>query len=124
MVVVQNKNKNVSVILVSNRAGSGRMFYHKFESGVLFATDLRFLLNIIKLDINHLGIYSILKYGAITEPITISNNISAVPPAHLLKYDLSTNTYHTISYFKFNYVTVFNLIISAYCLYFSQFSGF
>jgi asparagine synthase (glutamine-hydrolysing) len=103
MVIVQRTKKSKSVTLVSNRAGSGRMFFYKMESGVLFASDLRFLLMIVKFDINHLGIYSILKYGAIPEPMTISNNISAVPPAHLLKYDLTSKTYNTRSYFKFKF---------------------
>ncbi|UCE08072.1 MAG: hypothetical protein JSW07_08600, partial [bacterium] len=103
MAIVQRTNKNKVLILVSNRAGSARMFFYKMESGVLFASDLRFLLMIVKFDINHLGIYSVLKYGAIPEPMTISNNISAVPPAHLVKYDLTSKKYSTSSYFKFKF---------------------
>jgi len=101
MVIVQRTKKDKSVTLVSNRAGSGRIFFYKMESGVLFSSDLRFLLGIVKLDVNHLGIYSVLKYGAIPEPMTISNNISAVPPAHLLKYDLTSKKYNTSSYLHF-----------------------
>jgi len=103
MAIVQRSKQNKVLTLVSNRAGSARMFFHKMESGVLFSSDLRFLLRIVKLDVNHLGIYSVLKYGAIPEPMTISYNISAVPPAHLLKYDLTTQKDITSSYFKFKF---------------------
>jgi hypothetical protein len=40
MVIVQNTKKNKLVTLVSNRAGSGRIFYHHTDFGVIFASDL------------------------------------------------------------------------------------
>jgi len=103
MVIFKNTENQKSLYLVSNRAGSGRIYYHKMESGILFSSDLRFLLKIIYFDVNRKGIYSILKYGAIPEPMTISNNIHAIPPAHFLEYNLKSNEISTDSYFKFEF---------------------
>ena len=103
MVVVEKSKKQKTVFLVSNRAGSGRIFYHRLTSGILFSSDLRFLLRIVRFDVNTTGIYSILKYGAIPEPMTISKNLSAVPAAHYMKYDLTNNDYSTQPYFKFQF---------------------
>ncbi|MBU4184677.1 MAG: asparagine synthase [Proteobacteria bacterium] len=103
MAIFKNTENQKSLHLVSNRAGSGRIYYHKMESGILFSSDLRFLLKIINFDVNRKGIYSILKYGAIPEPMTISNNISAIPPAHFLEYDLKINKILIDSYFKFEF---------------------
>ena len=103
MVIVDNTDGRKAVFLASNRAGSGRMFYHTLTSGILFCSDLRFLLKIVPLDVSNIGIYSILKYGAIPEPMTISKNISAVPPAHYMKYDLNDNGYSISPYFKFDF---------------------
>ena len=103
MVIFKNKENQKSLYLVSNRAGSGRIFYHKMDSGILFSSDLRFLLKIIDFDVNKKGIYSILKYGAIPEPMTINNNIHAIPPAHFLEFDLKLNGISTHSYFKFEF---------------------
>lgn len=103
MSIFENTENQKSLFLVSNRAGSGRIYYHKMEAGILFSSDLRFLLKFINLDVNRLGIYSILKYGAIPEPMTISNNIYAIPPAHFLEYDMKINKILTDSYFKFEF---------------------
>jgi len=103
MSIFKNTENQKSLYLVSNRAGSGRIYYHKMESGILFSSDLRFLLKLIDFDVNRKGIYSILKYGAIPEPMTISNNIYAIPPSHFLEYDLKINEILTDSYFKFEF---------------------
>jgi len=102
MVFVE-KEPVIKICLVSNRAGAGRMFYHIMNHGILFSSDLRFLLDIIPFDVNRTGIYSIIKYGAIPEPLTISNNVSAVPAAHFLKYNLIQNQHSTHPYFKYEF---------------------
>ena len=50
-----------------------------------------------------MGIYSILKYGAIPEPITISNNVSAVPAGNYMRYDLENHAYSICPYLKFEF---------------------
>lgn len=103
MVIVDKTDGQKAVFLVSNRAGSGRMYYHLIDSGIFFCSDLRFLLKIVPFDVSNIGIYSILKYGAIPEPMTISSNISAVPAAHYVKYNLNDNGYSISPYFKFDF---------------------
>ena len=60
MAIVDKTKGPMSLFLVSNRAGSGRMFYHKVKAGMVFSSDLRFLLKIVPLDVSNIGIYSIL----------------------------------------------------------------
>ena len=103
MIIVAQDGAQKTLFLVSNRAGSGRMYYHLIDTGILFCSDLRFLLTIVSFEVNNIGIYSILKYGAVPEPMTINNNISAIPAAHYIKYDLNYNDYSIIPYFKFGF---------------------
>lgn len=103
LIVIERIQKDTNLYLVSNRAGNGRMYYHLTETGILFSSDIRFLLKIVPLDVNDLGVYAILKYGAIPEPLTISNNIAAVPPAHYLQYSVGSGNCRTKSYFQLEF---------------------
>ena len=103
MALARRAGQRIELFLCSNRAGSGRIYYHKLEAGILFSTDLRFLLEIIPLAVSSLGFYAVLKYGAIPEPLTISENISAVPPAHCLKFDLESGGHAVSPYYKFQF---------------------
>ncbi len=103
MAIASRTKDDRTLLLVSHRAGSGRIYYHKLAGGIVFSSDLRFLLNVIPLDVNPLGIYSLLKYGSILEPLTISRNISAVPVAHFAKYDLSQGEDSLHPHFKFRF---------------------
>ena len=103
MILVSRMNGGKNLFMVSNRAGAGRIYYHRLPTGILLASDLRFLLRIIPFNVSISGIYSILKYGAVPEPMTISNDVLAVPPAHYVKYDLNSGEYSTKSYFKLEF---------------------
>jgi len=103
LIIIERMKKDTSLYLVSNRAGNGRMYYHTMESGILFSSDMRFLLKIVPLQVNDIGVYAILKYGAIPEPMTISENIAAVPPAHYLQYHVRSSTCRTKVYFQFEF---------------------
>ena len=103
MVCVDKRGEEVTLYLVSNRAGSGRLYHHTMNGGTVFSTDLRFLLSVVGCEVNRLGIYSILKYGAIPEPMTISSNVRAVPAAHVLKYEVQAGRQKTEPYFKFRF---------------------
>jgi asparagine synthase (glutamine-hydrolysing) len=103
LVSVERRDGDTDVCLVSNRAGNGRMYYYTMESGILFSSDLRLLLKIVPFDMNDVGVYAILKYGAIPEPMTISRNIAAVPPAHYLHADVRRGTHRIGSYFQFEF---------------------
>jgi asparagine synthase (glutamine-hydrolysing) len=103
MAVLWRRGADKGLYLASNRAGSGRIYYHTLDSGILFSSDLRFLLSLIPLEVSPIGVYALLKYGAIPEPLTIGEGISAVPPAHYLKYDLSTGEHAARPFFKFHF---------------------
>ncbi len=103
MAVVSRDAHECALYMASNRAGSGRIYYHQLPSGILLSSDLRFLLSIIPLDVNPLAIYSILKYGSIMPPLTISRNISVVPAAHYGKYDLRTGELSVRPFYKFKF---------------------
>ena len=76
LVLVERRKAETDVYLVSNRAGNGRMYYSSIESGILFSSDLRFLLNIVPLEVNDVAVYAIVKYGAIPEPMTLNPDCS------------------------------------------------
>lgn len=103
MIIIEHADEDTELYLVSNRAGNGRMYYCATGSGILFSSDFRFLLKIFPFDLNDLGIYSIIKYGAIPEPLTISKNIKAVPAAHYFHIKLRSNTSRTNVYFQFEF---------------------
>jgi len=103
MIIIDQSNDDTELYLTSNRAGNGRIYYNIVDSGILFSSDIRFLLRIIPFDPNALGIYSILKYGAIPEPLTISNNVMAVPAAHFVHKKIGSDTIQTHAYFQFEF---------------------
>ena len=103
MAVVSKTGDSRTLYLASNRAGAGRIFYHKLESGIVFSSDLRFLLSIVPFDVNRLAIYSILKYGSVPEPLTISRTTSAVPAGHYLEYDIIGARDSLHPYFQFDF---------------------
>ena len=103
LIIVERKQEDIELYLVSNRAGNGRIYYSTLDSGILFSSDLRFLLKILPLETNDPAIYGILKYGATPEPLTISRNISAVPPAHYLHYTVNSGTCQSHTYFQFDF---------------------
>jgi asparagine synthase (glutamine-hydrolysing) len=103
MVVVDRRTDDPALYLVSHRAGNGRMYYTTTAAGLLFASDIRFLLRIVPLDVNEAALYAILKYGGVPEPLTISKAISAVPPAHYLRYQINRRTSEMRVYFQFEF---------------------
>jgi len=103
MAIAEAAGEERSLYLVSHRAGSGRVYYHRLESGIVFATDLRFLFGLVPPAISRQSVYSILKYGSVPEPLTVSHNISAVPPGHFLKYEIPSARESIRPYFKFRF---------------------
>jgi hypothetical protein len=65
LIIIDRSNAEIEIYLVSNRAGNGRMYFSKIESGIIFSSDIKFLLKVLPFDVNDLGIYALLKYGAI-----------------------------------------------------------
>jgi asparagine synthase (glutamine-hydrolysing) len=103
MAVLRRSGEEAVLYLASHRAGSGRMYYAATGSGILFASDLRFLLGALGGRPSPLGIYAILKYGAVPEPLTVGENVSAVPVAHYLRCELRGGAQRTAPYFRFRF---------------------
>ena len=101
MAVVDKKSR--TLFLVSSRAGSGRIYYHELEGGIVFSSDLRWLMRAVEFRRNDVAVYAILKYGAVPEPLTINERVSAVPAAHYLKYKVEAgkSSLHCCYKFKF-----------------------
>jgi asparagine synthase (glutamine-hydrolysing) len=103
MAAVLRQGGGTTLFMVSNRAGSGRIYYHLTRSGVVFCSDLRVLLKMIPLEVSRLAIYSILKYGAIPEPLTLSSNVRAVPPSHYVKHEIGNGAQSSATFFKLRF---------------------
>ena len=103
MAVAFNRGAQPSLFLASNRAGSGRIYYHRLKKGIVFCSDLRFLLRIAPFEVNRLAIYAILKYGSIPEPLTIGEHVYAVPPAHYLHYRVADGAESLSPYFRYQF---------------------
>lgn len=103
MAVASRQAAGIYLYLVSNRAGSGRMYYRKLEDGIVFCSDLRFLLKVADFEISRKAAYSLLKYGCIPDPLTIAEHVSAVPAAHYLKYCAETGEESFAPYFKYEF---------------------
>jgi asparagine synthase (glutamine-hydrolysing) len=103
MAVALRRGGETTLFLASHRAGSGRIYHHTTGSGLVFSSDLRFLLGVVGCETSPLGIYSILKYGAVPEPLTISESVRAVPPSHCAAYELRTGAERTAPYFRLRF---------------------
>lgn len=103
LIVVDRRQTEMTLYLVSHRAGNGRMYHAAINSGLLFASDIRFLLRVLPLTVNEPAVYALLKYGGVPEPMTISQNIAVVPPAHYLRYNVRTGVSQTHAYFQFEF---------------------
>ncbi len=103
MAAIRKAGADTTLLLASNRAGSGRIYYHTLDSGILFSSDLRFLLAVIPFQVSRMAIYALLKYGAIPEPLTIGVNVFAVPTAHCLEYNVSSGKHETRPFFRLQF---------------------
>lgn len=106
MALAYKRRAELSLFLISNRAGSGRIYYSELGGGIVFSSDLRLLIRTVGFQRNDVAAYSILKYGAAPEPLTISEAVSAVPPGHYLKYNLETGKSSLHCYYKFKFEEV------------------
>ncbi len=103
MAVALNRDSGKYLFLASHRAGSGRMYYHLPGGGILFCSDLRFLLKLVPFEVSLKALYAMLKYGSIPEPLTIGERIFAVPPAHYLKMNIVDGEASAAPYFKYRF---------------------
>lgn len=97
-----SENKT-DIIISSNRASAGKMYYRPLEDGISFSSDFTQLLRFGELNINDKGVYAIIRYGACPAPLTISREIHAVPPSHYAVFDIYGKHIKTRPYFQFDF---------------------
>ncbi|MBN2364915.1 MAG: hypothetical protein EH225_02090 [Calditrichaeota bacterium] len=103
LIIVEKNRDDVILHLTSNRAGNGRIYYYQTDSGILFSSDIRFLFQILPFKVNDLALFAILKYGAVPEPLTISEDFFAVPPGKYLHYTFKDSSCRIKPYFQFEF---------------------
>lgn len=93
------------LLLFSNRATSGRMYYFFQNDEFFFSNDFTLLASIKDFELSQAGLYSYLKYGAVPEDITFDKQIKSVPVGHYFKLDYDNHCGDYFSYFQFDYRT-------------------
>jgi len=91
------------LVLSSNRAAGGRIYYRYINSGVVFSSNFSFLMRLAAFKINLKAFYSIVKYGASPSPLTIASDIYSVPPAHFAVFTSSNLKGSLYPYYKFRF---------------------
>ena len=60
------------------------VFYTTMANGIALSNDLRLLIRLTGLDLDERAVYSLLQYGAIMPPFSISRQIQRIPNGHIL----------------------------------------
>ncbi|HEU5348104.1 MAG TPA: asparagine synthase C-terminal domain-containing protein, partial [Ktedonobacterales bacterium] len=62
-----------------------QMFYTASANGIALSNDLRLLIRLTGLDLDERAVFSLLQYGAILPPFSISRQIQRIPNGHTLQ---------------------------------------
>jgi len=103
MVYFERENNGGKITLSSSRLGPGKMYYRSINGGLAFSTDFTALLKFSPINLNDTALYYVVRYGYSPPPMTISENIQAVPTTHWAAFDLIGNNIETTPYFKFDF---------------------
>lgn len=103
LIYFRTHESDAHIILSSNRASAGKIYYRSLKDGIAFSSDFTELLKFGEFNLDEKGLFSIVRYGACPAPFTISRNIQAVPPAHYVVFNLYGKHVRTQSYFKFDF---------------------
>ncbi|MEM3769701.1 MAG: asparagine synthase C-terminal domain-containing protein [Candidatus Bathyarchaeia archaeon] len=86
------------LLLASNRAAAGRIYYKRIQEGLVFSNNFLCLMKMGEIDLNWDAVYAIIKYGAPPDPLTISKDIFSIPVGHygicsIPKFNISIQPY-------------------------------
>lgn len=97
-----NKQK---LLLVRDRFGIKPLYYSNAFNEFIFASELKAIVKNSnhKYNIDFTAFADYFTYRYIPSPKTIWQNISKLPPAHFLDFDISTSKYTVTEYWKVNY---------------------
>lgn len=89
--------------LASNRAAAGRVYYRHIQNGLVFSNNFLSLMKMGEINLDWDAIYSIIKYGAPPDPLTISRDIFSIPVGHYGVYSFPKFSISINPYFQFDF---------------------
>lgn len=92
-------NRNHKIILGRDIIGEKPLYYCKDKSGFYFATLTKALKSVCQVSLNYKAIWDFLTFGFVVEPMSVYNEIYALPKGSFLSLDCSSLEY-TITSFK------------------------
>jgi asparagine synthetase B (glutamine-hydrolysing) len=124
------RKEDLRLHLASDRANTNRIYYRYIDGGgLMFSSSFSILSHLDLSKINYEAIYSILKYGCIPPPLSPSEQIYVVPPAHYIVFNSSKPVFES-PYFKFSFteehganLDTLNTILNTISEVLSQLSG-
>jgi asparagine synthase (glutamine-hydrolysing) len=96
--------KKDKYLIYTDHIGDKQVFYSQFKEDLLFATDMRFIIETLKknnktLSLNKTGAYLVLTHGFVIEDHTLVEEVKKLSAGHYLKYD--SNGLQEIQYHRF-----------------------
>ena len=88
--VLEKTGKNARLHLISHRLGPGRMYYRFLEDGIVFSSDVRVLAKVAPAKPNPMGLWSIIAWGSVPEPLSVLDGIFAVPVGQAVTFELGS----------------------------------
>ena len=71
--------------VISQPLSPEHLFYTMIGNGIALSNDLRLLIRLTGLDLDERAVYSLLQFGAILPPFSISRQIQRIPNGHALR---------------------------------------
>lgn len=88
--VIEKTQTGDRLHLISHRLGPGRMYYRFLDDGIVFSSDVRVLAKVAPAKPNSMGLWSIIAWGAVPEPMSALDGIFAVPVAQAATFELGS----------------------------------
>lgn len=81
-------------LIYTDHIGDKQVFYSQLTDGLLFGTEMRFMVETLKanhlpITLNKTGAYLVLTHGFTIEDHTLVTEVKRVAPGHYLRYDIS-----------------------------------
>ena len=92
-------------LIFTDHIGDKQVFYAKLEEGLLFGSEMRFMVETLKANkipvtIDKTGAYLVLTHGFVIEDHTLVNEVKKLSAGHYLKYDV--NGLQEVQYHRFS----------------------
>ena len=99
-------SKKQKIYLVRDRVGVKPLYYYFDGNDFIFASEIRAIRSIKKLEINSIALYKFFQFGYISNDLSIFKNVHKLLPAHYLAFDLKNKElsigqyYNILDYLK------------------------